>query len=193
MKSTTRVVVAALAAAAISAGTAVVGVAGLGPDTRSPAAAAVGEEGPTPAGALDRAQRRVLRQMAQEEKLAHDLYVAFDGKYRDRRFFRIANSEVTHLNALRAMMTVYDVTDPTEGMADGEFSAQSWQDLYTALVAKGSSGLTSALKVAANAERRDIADLTAAIKALGDDAPDVESVYRHLRRGSRIHLEAFTR
>lgn len=51
--------------------------------------------------------------MAEEEKLAHDLYTAFADRYEVRIFGRIAAAETNHLTAVRTLLDRYDVTDPT--------------------------------------------------------------------------------
>lgn len=145
----------------------------------------------TESGVLTVQQRIDLAELAQEEKLAHDLYVSFGALFDDQRFDNISAAESQHLSAVRSMLTGYDVVDPTVGMAEGEFSSTKWQDRYDQLLAKGSESLAMALDVGAAVERMDIADLQSAITGL--DAPDVEQVYSHLLRGSQMHLQAFTR
>lgn len=224
MRSPTRIVVAAVAGAALGAvGVAVVDV-GAAPDAASAAGTssaagrahcdgagmAFGHRGmarhfqrrhrqwttPRPltgatTGRITAGQKVELADIAQDEKLAHDLYVAFAGLYDDARFDRISASETQHLIAVRALMTRYRVTDPTGGTDPGEFSAAAWQDTYDELLATGSTSEASALGVGATVERIDIADLRAALE--GPDPADVERVYGHLLSGSRRHLQAFTR
>ena len=128
--------------------------------------------------------------MAEEEKLAHDVYVALDEKFGGVVFERIAASEAKHLNALRRVMARYNVADPTAGMADGEFASDSVKQLYDELLAKATT-LEEAMAVGADIERMDIADLKDAIA----DATqrDLKRVYNNLLRGSQRHLVAFTR
>jgi hypothetical protein len=146
---------------------------------------------PSESGVLTAQQRADLSEMAQEEKLAHDLYVAFAALYDDQRFDNIASAETQHLAAVRSVLTSYDIADPTLGTAQGEFTSAQWQGLYSQLLARGSSDLAAALEAGATVERTDIADLQAAITDL--NAPDVEQVYSHLLSGSQMHLQAFTR
>ena len=54
--------------------------------------------------------------MAEEEKLAHDVYVALAARYPDlMQFARIQRSETMHLTAVRTLLTRYGIADPTTG------------------------------------------------------------------------------
>jgi hypothetical protein len=139
-------------------------------------------------GTLTSTQRSQLASMAEEEKLAHDLYVALAAKYPDLyQFSRIANAEAQHLAAIQLLMERYDVADPTSGQAPGEFTAE-FQGTYDALLA-GATTSAKALAAGIAVERADIADLTADLATV--TAPDVIQVYTNLRAGSERHLAAF--
>ncbi len=141
-------------------------------------------------GTLSAASRATVASMAEEEKLAHDVYTALAARYpTDARFARIASSETQHLTALRQVMTAYGITDPTAGLADGRFASASVQQLYADLLAQATS-LDAALSVGRAVETKDIADLDAAMAAV-TTAPDVDTVYSHLRMASQMHLRAF--
>ncbi len=142
-----------------------------------------------PSGALTAAQLADLGVMAEEEKLAHDVYVALGEATGDVRFSRIAASESRHLEAMRNLLARYDQADPTSGKAAGEFVNAEFAALYPDLVAKGSASLDAALEVGRTIERMDIADLTEALGSL--TAPDVQRVYSSLLAGSQNHLRAF--
>ncbi|WP_143448656.1 DUF2202 domain-containing protein [Kineosporia sp. A_224] len=140
-------------------------------------------------GTLTDAQKSTLAGMAEEEKLAHDVYVVLAGSTGDRRFTMIAASEARHLSAVRTLLDRYDVTDPTVGKADGSFTTPAVQSLYDSLVAEGKSSLTAALTVGQKIEKLDIADLA---KAGADvKAADVTTVYSRLSAASQHHLAAF--
>lgn len=143
------------------------------------------------AGELTAEQESTLAAMAEEEKLAHDLYTAFAANYDDQRFDRVAASEKRHLEAVRSMLERYDIKDPTLGLDEGKFASAEVQSLYDKWLAQGNKSLEEALAVGAELERADIADLKAAAKGL--DAPDVARLYEHLLRASEQHLAAFTR
>jgi hypothetical protein len=141
-------------------------------------------------GTLTESQLATLKGMAEEEKLAHDVYVALDEEFGGVVFERIAASEAKHLAAIQRLMARYDVADPTAGMSDGEFATESVQQLYNDLMARATT-LDQAMAVGADIERMDIADLKDAIA----DATqrDLKRVYSNLLRGSQRHLVAFTR
>jgi hypothetical protein len=96
--------------------------------------------------------------MAEEEKLAHDVYVAFSAKYEDPRFAQIAKAENRHMAALQRLMARYGVEDPTQGLEQGQFTTGAVRTLYQNLVKRGSTP-TTALNVGAKIERMDIKDL----------------------------------
>lgn len=142
-----------------------------------------------PMGTLTAAQRTELAAMAEEEKVAHDLYVALAAKYpASPQFANIAKAELQHLTAVRTVMARYGIADPTVGYAAGEFKSPAFQALYDGLLA-GATDTAKALAAGIAVEKADIADLKAAMTGL--TAPDVQQVYTNLLRGSERHLVAF--
>ncbi|HEX3003912.1 MAG TPA: DUF2202 domain-containing protein, partial [Angustibacter sp.] len=142
-------------------------------------------------GTLTTAQKSELAAMAEEEKLAHDVYTALGERTGDARFARIAASEQQHLTMVRVLLTRYGVTDPTQGRDAGEFATAATTKAYSAFVSQGSASLEAALGVGRTIESTDIADLKQAVKGL--DAPDVSTVYDRLTTASSHHLAAFSR
>ncbi|TNH31103.1 DUF2202 domain-containing protein [Micromonospora orduensis] len=142
-------------------------------------------------GTLTDAQKSTLAAMAQEEKLAHNLYGAFGTTYDLAVFDHIANSEAQHLTTVRTLLQRYGVADPTAGTTDGKFSDPAVQATYDKLLAEGNASQTAALGVGKKVEQTDIADLKAALAGLS--APDVTQVYTNLLAASERHLAAFTR
>lgn len=140
-------------------------------------------------GTLTTAQKTSLAAMAEEEKLAHDLYVAFAAKYGTTSFTRISNAETTHLTEVRTLLKRYAITDPTAGMAPGTFKTASTQQRYNTLLAQGRTNVQAAFAAARTVEKTDIDDLNKA--KTGVTAPDVLAVYAHLLAGSQRHLAAF--
>ena len=140
-------------------------------------------------GTLTAAQKTALADMAEEEKLAHDVYVKLYSVNGDSRFSRISESESSHHNAIRRLLTRYAVADPTAGQRPGVFTTPAVQKLYNYLVARGDDSLSAALAVGRDIERMDIADLAKAAETV--TAPDVLAVYDNLSRGSQNHLRAF--
>lgn len=140
-------------------------------------------------GTLTADQKTTLATMADEEKMAHDLYVALAAKYPDlTQFARVAQSETRHLTAVRSMLDRYGIADPTAGKAAGEFATASIQSTYDTLLA-GATTPTAALAAGVSVEKADIADLAAAMSGL--TAPDVLTLYTHLSTASQHHLTAF--
>jgi hypothetical protein len=140
-------------------------------------------------GTLSAEQKTQLASLAEEEKLAHDVYIALAASSGDQRFTRIAAAETRHLSALRTLMARYQVSDPTAGKAEGAFASSRWAEQYRTLVARGKVSLAAALEVGRSIERADIADLQAADKAV--TAADVSRVYSSLAAASGNHLRAF--
>ena len=143
-------------------------------------------------GSLTATQRSALAEMADEEKMAHDLYVALGDKFPEvRQFQMIPNAESRHLEAVQTLLTRYSIADPTVGKSAGEFSSARIQNLYDTLLVQGSASSTAALNVGVVVEKTDIADLNTAGKSV--TAPDVTLVYQNLTTGSEHHLAAFSR
>jgi hypothetical protein len=140
-------------------------------------------------GTLTEQQKTTLAAMAQEEKLAHDLYSAFADRYPALAFDRIARSETQHLAAVRTLLDRYGLADPTAGKPAGQFSDPAVQARYDTLLAQGQASQAAALQVGQAVEKADIADLQAALGGL--TAPDVQQVYTHLLIASQHHLTAF--
>ncbi len=135
------------------------------------------------------ADAEALAYMVEEEKLAHDLYVALGEEWDLRVFAMISRAETQHTEAVRSVLDAYDLTDPTDGMDEGEFADADLQELYDTLLAQGLESEEDALAVGALVEETDIADLQ-------DRATDEESVsllFERLESASEHHLIAFVR
>jgi len=141
-----------------------------------------------PKATLTADERAGLLRMREEEKLAHDVYVALDAKWDLQVFANIAAAEQTHIDAVTLLLDRYGIADPAAGSAAGTFTNPEFQALYTSLVQQGSTSLVSALTVGATIEDLDLADL----QARTTTTPDIALVYSNLERGSRNHMRAFT-
>jgi len=131
-----------------------------------------------------------LKFMREEEKLAHDVYIALYALYgNDDIFYRISLSETTHTEAILALLVKYGIPDPAAGKPAGVFEDPALQALYDTLIAMGSASQIAALKVGALIEETDIRDINAR-KAVTDEA-DILTVYNSLLCGSQDHLRAF--
>ena len=74
--------------------------------------------------------------MAEEEKVARDLYLAFAARYPSPVWDRIAAAEATHLTAIRTLLARYGIADPTAGRAAGSFASSAAQAMYARLLAR---------------------------------------------------------
>ncbi len=144
---------------------------------------------PAPLSMLSQADADGLAFMREEEKLAGDVYRAMYEAWGLPIFSNIADAEDTHTGAVVELLDSYQLADPAQGLASGEFANADLQALYDELVASGSRSVTAALEVGALIEELDITDL----RLRASDQPDIDSVYSNLERGSNNHLRAFTR
>jgi hypothetical protein len=131
----------------------------------------------------------LLRWLREEEKLAHDVYVALQGQ--SGAFANIAASEQTHTEAVRSLLVRYSIPDPAAGRAQGSFADPALQALHDALVAQGRASVVAALQVGAEVEELDIADIRE-MRTVARSA-DVLATLDNLERGSRNHLRSFWR
>jgi hypothetical protein len=125
--------------------------------------------------------------MREEEKLAHDVYVALRGQA--RVFDNIIESEERHMAAVQTLLERYSLPDPTLGRAAGEFLNADLAQLYGELVMAGSASPSAALQVGVQIEELDLSDLQAALAQ-----PlhlDIRTVYENLALASANHLTAF--
>jgi hypothetical protein len=144
-----------------------------------------------PAAELSPAELADLRFMAEEEKLARDLYTAFAAVYQRRAWDNIAASESRHLDEVRLLLDRYGVADPTAGAAAGSFESGELQAMYDDLLAQGLASEAGALAAGKLVEIDDLARLAAAA-AVADDAV-LDAVYANLGAGSERHLATFER
>lgn len=130
--------------------------------------------------------------MREEEKLAHDVYMALSGLWGAQVFANIADSETQHTEAVRQLILSHGLEDPAATTPAGVFVNADLQALYDQLVAQGTPSLVDALKVGCLIEEKDIQDIELK-KAEVADEPDIVQVYDNLLCGSRNHLRAFSR
>jgi hypothetical protein len=134
-----------------------------------------------------------LLRWVEEEKLAHDLYLALADQYAGTvtagRFERIAASETQHRTAVQTLLATYGLDDPSAGAASGEFTDPELQALYDTLLAQGSTSVDEALAVGRAVESDDI-DLLERTAAQVQ-ADDVATVLTQQLAASRHHLAAF--
>jgi hypothetical protein len=128
--------------------------------------------------------------MREEEKLAHDVYLALYDLWRLPIFQNIASSEETHTNAVKRLLDTFNIPDPAVDTPPGVFTDPVLQRLYDELIAQGERSLADALKVGGVIEEIDILDLQAALDET--ENPEIHRVFQNLLRGSENHLRAFT-
>jgi len=147
---------------------------------------------PTDATADDLTAEEIadLQYLREEEKLAHDVYVALGEQWNVRTFTNIARSEQVHTDAVKTLLDAYGIDDPADGNAAGVFENDDLQALYNDLMAKGTTSVQAALEVGITIEQVDIADLEEQIARTGNAA--ILQVYGNLLNGSQNHLRAFT-
>jgi len=143
----------------------------------------------TAAGALSEVEVEGLLFMREEEKLARDVYLTLYDQWGIATFQNIADSEATHMEAVRTLIERYNLVDPAEDKGVGVFEDETLQGLYDQLVAQGSESLASALRVGAAIEEIDILDLQKYIEQT--DKEEIQVVYENLTKGSRNHLRSF--
>lgn len=142
---------------------------------------------------LNQQEKNAILYMREEEKLARDVYEFLYTKWGSNPFGNIRQSEQTHMDRVKTLITTYKLTDPVENNKDkqGVFTNTLLQKYYNELVSAGSQSLTEALKVGAKIEELDISDLEERIKQTKQQ--DILNTYNFLKMASENHLRAFVR
>jgi len=161
-------------------------------------------------GVISQELLNTLSYMGNEERLAYDIYNALYAIHPTvNQLHNIAtNGEKTHIESVQALVRTY-VTDynsfsnvdlPELGYRDtnvtdmqaGVYDISAIQDLYDALLIKGSQSKQDALEVGCMVEVIDINDLTEYIElAEQSNADDIVSTFTGLRNGSYSHYNTF--
>lgn len=170
-----------------------VGLTGCGGGEDVPVERAGAGRLPTALGsALSAEEIADLFYLREEEKLAHDVYVALYARWGTPVFNSIAQSESQHTEAVRQRILDHGLVDPAADTPPGVFVNDDLQVLYDTLVQRGQASLIAALEVGCLIEEKDIQDLTEMrSQAVGE--PDIVAVHDRLLCGSRNHLRAFNR
>ncbi len=156
-----------------------------------------------------------LSYMGNEERLAHDIYLALYDYYKENsnlkinQFYNIATrSESRHISIVQSLVKRYDlnVSDFTNvdktivednnisatNMPRGVYDIQKIQNLYDTLYSLGTDSKEDALKVGCMVEVTDINDLDEYIQqAKESNATDITAAFEVLRDGSYNHYWAF--
>lgn len=137
---------------------------------------------------LNAVELEMLHYMMEEEKLAYDVYVTLYDIHGITIFNNISKSETSHIEAVNKLLTKYNITN-TASSTRGVYNIDHIQELYDALIAKGSTSVVEALTVGAIIEDVDIYDLE---EYLGKTSnKDIQSVFEFLNCGSRNHMRGF--
>lgn len=142
---------------------------------------------------LNQREKDAIFYMREEEKLARDVYDSLYAKWEVNPFGNIRQSEQTHMDRMKTLITVYKLNDPVANNNDkyNMFTNTSLQKYYNELITTGSQSLTGALKTGAKIEELDIADLEERIKQT--QRQDIITTYNYLKMASENHLGAFVR
>ncbi len=155
------------------------------PPTTRPAAGAT-----TPATSpLSDTERAELLRMADEERMARDLYTSIAAQYPDATTFsRIARSEQRHEEQVLALLDRYGLTHPSS--VAGTYDTAEVQKLHDGWLARARTSREAAYQVGVDLEQADIVDLRSAIDE--SDNADLDQVYGNLLTASEHHRAAFT-
>ncbi len=85
--------------------------------------------------------------MREEEKLAHDVYLALADKWSVPVFANISQAESRHTTAVARLIDAFGLADPVGENAIGKFTDPEFDKLYRDLVQAGSVSLAEAYKV----------------------------------------------
>jgi hypothetical protein len=134
-------------------------------------------------------EKTSLQYMREEEKLARDVYQYLYTVHGTAIFSNIANSEQTHMDAIKQLLLKYGITDPAQDDTRGAFTNAHLQDLYAQLTSAGEISPASGLRVGATIEDLDLFDLGTELDKVTN--VDIVRVYSSLSKGSRNHLRSF--
>lgn len=132
----------------------------------------------------------MLVYLAEEEKLAHDVYQVLGDLWGGQIFTNIQSSELSHQNQVSNLLTTFGIPDPRLAEV-GVFTNPDLQAFYDQLIAQGSQSATEAYKVGVLIEETDIADLQESIASTQDAT--IIGVLEQLKAASENHLRAFSR
>lgn len=142
-----------------------------------------------PTSPLSDAEKATLLRMADEERMARDLYTKIAEKYPEAtQFSRVAKSEQMHYDRVLALLDTYHLTKPSD--TPGTYADTGVQKLYNDWWTQAQKSQDEAYKVGIALEKADVADLEAAVKQ--SDNADLDQVYGRLLTASQRHEQAFS-
>jgi len=137
---------------------------------------------------LDNDEAAILAFMAEEEKLARDVYLALFEVWGAEIFSSIALSEQQHMDTMAGKVDKYNLPDPVLP-SSGVFTDPGLQEKYDLLVASGVQSYIDGLYAGATIEEIDMVDIQYAIDITSH--LDVVTAYQNLLEGSKNHLRAY--
>jgi hypothetical protein len=135
---------------------------------------------------LTSAEQELILQQLEQEKLLRDVYNRLNEKWQQPLFQKIPHDEQRHNVGIKALVTKYQLTDPTTDKAVGVFTREPMTQFYNDWITQGSVSLNEALMVGVALEEKDVVTLEQAIAAT--DNFDVQLVFKQLLKGSKNHL-----
>lgn len=139
------------------------------------------------------AERNAILYNMEEEKMARDLFTAFENKWNSQVFSNIARTEQDHFDYLLKMAQEMNMEIPEAILSNGEgvYTNETLQKEYNSMLASGSKSLIDALTVGARMEEMEIVDLHKVMDVT--DHTKVFLTYDRLFSAARNHLRAFVR
>lgn len=123
----------------------------------------------------------------EEERLAHDIYIAASQRWNLRVFTNIATAETRHAAALESLAETAGITLPPAQV--GIYVTPELQSMYNQLLSLVNESITGALQAGALIEETDIVDLRDMMNSATDSG--TLTVLANLERASIQHLNAF--
>jgi len=134
-------------------------------------------------------EKKDLRYLYEEERLANDVYNQLAKKWNSRVFAQIATSENRHYTYLLDFLEKYQESIPKNEV--GFYNSMELNSIYDNFITNGFKSYKDALLVAAQFEEYDIVDLQEAMEMT--DKQELKKVYVYLEEGSKRHLRALYR
>lgn len=171
-------------------GTGGMGPGNMGPGAMGPGSMGWGTGGWLPPGKTTKADPQLaglLLGVAEEERMARDLYTALGDGARSWPTAAIARSEQHHLDLVTRLLDRYQVSD--RSAVPGTYSDPAVQQKYDAWLTQGRAGARATYEVGIALETWDIGQLRHDLASTSQT--DVVAVLSMLLMGSEHHLVAF--
>lgn len=142
-----------------------------------------------PMGQLSEPEVEAILYLREVEKLARDVLLALGEQWENEEFRRVAESENTHSEAIKALIDRYELWDPSSVTWDGYYTNEELLALYRQFKRQGERSISDAMVAGAMVEEISILDLREYRTETDDE--DLQMVYQNLLRASRNHLRVF--